>query len=1117
MSSPAERSPITHGVRPHDRTLDAEGGAAVQQPVVWRTGEVVLGTYRIGEQLGQGGMGVVHQVRHLGWQVDLAVKSPRPTLWSNGIDAFIDEAEVWVGLAPHPHLCTCHYVRVVGGVPRIFAELVTGGTVAQALRAGRLRTVADILDVAIQMAWGLRAAHQAGVVHQDVKPSNALITADGLVKITDFGLARAQQRAGGTGDGGESILVTHRGLTPAYASPEQASGQRVGRHSDVWSWAVSVLELFTGQVTWRHGALAAEALGGAAMPRDVAGLLRECLAPDPAARPADLGPLAERLAAVYHAEVGAAYPRSAADVATWLADGLNNAALSLLDLNRAGQAETSWHQALAVDPRHVYSTFNRQLARWRTGQVADRELIQLLERFQSALPDADPGRHRMDLLVGTVHLERNDIHAAADLVGRAARALPADPEIMAAQEALAGRKVIDHTPVNLADSSLAGTFALSGDGRQVVCGGRDGAVRWWDLRTGECLRTAAGHAGGVLSVALSPGEDTVLSGGEDGVICMWESASGDRVATFTGHDGPVAAVAFIAGSRGLSGGEDGTVRWWDLGTGRCLQTVTGHDGAVNHVAGVTGTRALSAGADGTVRLWDLGTGACVRVFTGHDGAVNAVEPIPGGDRLLSCGHDGSLRLWDVRDGQCLWVRAYPHQVIEVLSPEQVALSVSPDGRHALAGDGDGLVTLWDLAIGRCLRSFDGHREEVRSVRFAVDGRAALSAGADATVRRWDLTPGKPAAWAYSRPRAAIDLRADADNFQRGLNSARSGLARGDARSAIAELRRARAVPGFENDTTLATLWRQAGRGGRRTTVLGTRQTRLLPSPAHLASSVAITPDARHAFAATGDCVLRWWDLKAAECVDTFPDHDGPVFAVAVTPDARRVLSATGSLRWWELKRGMITTVTCRREIPVPTDMPVFAAAMTPDGRRALSGGADGVLRWWDLPSGRCLRAMEGGFSPVAITANGHRALSGSPGAGLRWWDLNTGALVQEFTGHTAPVSAVAMTPTGRRAVSGDTEGTLRSWDLATPRSLCTLTGHTAQINSVAISTDGRHALSVSEDGTLRLWDLDSGQCLHQRELGYIASAAMTPDAHHAITGMMDGSALVWEIDWDYEI
>ncbi|MFF3349476.1 serine/threonine-protein kinase [Streptomyces sp. NPDC002779] len=240
---------------------------------------MILGLYEVRDVIRSGGMGLVYRVLHRGWNVELAVKAPRSQLVSTGrgLRDFEAEAATWVGLGEHPHTVNCVYVRRLGGVPRVFAEWLDGGSLAEAVREGHLYAggrrdrLRRILDIAVQTAWGLQHAHRHGLVHQDVKPANVLLDREGTVKVTDFGLARARAAAGESTAvvPGASVLAGFGGMTPAYCSPEQAeaaiwtadSGRprtRLTRATDTWSWALTVLEMFMGRPPCRYGQTAAE-------------------------------------------------------------------------------------------------------------------------------------------------------------------------------------------------------------------------------------------------------------------------------------------------------------------------------------------------------------------------------------------------------------------------------------------------------------------------------------------------------------------------------------------------------------------------------------------------------------------------------------------------------------------------------------------------------------------------------------------------------------------------------------------------------------------------------------------------------------------------------------------
>jgi serine/threonine protein kinase len=166
---------------------------------IFTPGAVLFDTYRIDDVIKSGGMGIIYRARHLLWDVDLAIKRPRPELFEGESQKamFAQECEAWIGLGLHLNICSCYYVREIDGVPSVFAEWMEAGSLRDWMASGRLYEGGDqlaaerILDIAIQTCRGLHYAHERGLVHQDVKPENLLLKDDGTAKVSDYGVSRA--------------------------------------------------------------------------------------------------------------------------------------------------------------------------------------------------------------------------------------------------------------------------------------------------------------------------------------------------------------------------------------------------------------------------------------------------------------------------------------------------------------------------------------------------------------------------------------------------------------------------------------------------------------------------------------------------------------------------------------------------------------------------------------------------------------------------------------------------------------------------------------------------------------------------------------------------------------
>lgn len=993
------------------------------------------------------------------------------------------------------------------------------------------------------------------MIHQDVKPLNALMWDDGTLKVTDFGLAGAREAAHltlGRGDGHTMSVEGSGGYTPAYCSPEQLKAGNLNRRTDVWSWGLSVLAMFHGGAHWSQeniptGPLATKILetflehntvqeretdltmeGIPLMPEGVARLLERCFLENSDERPRTLEECAQELAEVYSTCVGQAYTRPAPRAAEDSAATLNNRAVSLVDLGKQEEALALWDEALAKHPGHLQATYNLGLILWRKGQETDTGLLAQLAEFESAASD-DPVA---PLHVGHVHIERADYRAAIEAFKRAeersggeeAKWAMAQAEALLPREARCVRSFLGH-------EDKVNSVCLSSDGRWAMSGSSDNTLRLWDVSSGSCVRTFLGHSASVYSVCLSLDGHWALSGSgyfsmdrqvKDQTLRLWDVSSGRCVRTFKGHFPCVTSVCLSEnGHWAVAVNFSGkTFPLFDASSGKCVRTFKGHEDHINSAClSADGRWALSGSSDNTLRLWDTSNGRCVRKFEGHTGWVNSVCLSADGTLGLSGSHDGTLRLWDITGGGCI-------QTFEGHSSKDESVYMSADGRWAISGGGHTL-RLWDLSNGRCVRTLKGPSGSIESLCMSADGHWVLF-GKELTLQLWDISA---ITMGHLRPKAPLALCRiasvaqavlDSDVLKAALDRAKQNVNSRNWSGALAAVREARSVQIGERNREALDLWHSVGLKGVRKSLRAGWHFRTVEG--HLGKA-HLSADGRWALSMSPDGTPHLWDFSSGRTIRTFGGHSLGVTNTCLSADGRWAMAGcyTGdiclggeqTLSMWDATSGGYW-----RTFKGHTDI-ITTVCLSVNGRWALSGSKDFTLCLWDTPSGRCFHTFKGHFAGVSsacFSADGCWALSGSEDQTLRLWEVSSGQCVLIFKGHTNRVSSVSLSADRHLALSGSWDGTLRLWDVSNGRCLRILKGHTHRVNSVCMSVDGRWALSGSDDKTLRVWEVSSGRCVRtfKGHAGSVYSVSLTADGRYAVSWSSDKTLRLWELDWNYE-
>ncbi|MBF0518658.1 MAG: protein kinase [Nitrospirae bacterium] len=1009
-------------------------------PFSFKEGDVILDLYEVKSVLGQGGMGIVYKVYHKEWKVDLAMKNPLPKQFDKpkAIENFEREAETWIQLGLHPYVVSCYYVRQLGGTPRVFAECVDGGTLRDWIRNGKLTQIDKIIDVAIQFAWGLHYAHENGVVHQDVKPANVMMTPEGIPKVTDFGLAKYREMTELTSDiKNKSIWVSYGGMTQAYCSPEQASKRPLTRKTDIWSWGISVLEMFTGGVDWIHGQLAPHALdkyiredNRIKIPDSLADLLKHCFKENPSERHNDMGSISETLKEIYRETTGNDYIRETPKNIKNTPDTLNNMAISMLDLGKKERALELWDKALQIDSQHIESTHNQGLLKYRSGLIHD---IEYLDAVYNLLTSKNIPK--VNYLLSLAYYECKYYEKSLNLLEDIKDIFK---EVNCDNlERILNNKILKKIRTFEGHEDIVRAVSLSHDNRYALSGSDDKTLKLWDVATGECIKTIDGNKGNVTSVSLSHDNRYALSVSRLDALKLWDITTGECVKTFGGHD-EVFTSALLSYNNlyALSGGYDKTLKLWDVDSGECIRTFEGHSGHVTSVSlSQDNLYALSGGYDKTLKLWDVGSGECIKTLEGHKGHVTSVSLSQDNSCVLSGSDDKTLKLWYISTGKC--VKTFIGHVDRVTS-----VSLSQNNYYALSGSDDGTLKLWDVTTGECLNVISGHAYDVK---FSHDGKLLVFGHSNTCVIYNVITTNNNqycAGYFLSTVKTSEIESRKQDHYENTLKAIYYNFKINNYKTVHDMLNMLRSDSGYEYNNELINLYAKLYTVTYRSNIRKIVLYKTLKGHSSSIRELIISHDEKYLLSGSDDKTLKLWDISTGECVKTFEGHRDHVTSVS--------LSQSNSY--------------------------------------ALSGSDDKTLKLWDISTGECVKTFEGHrdhVTSVSLSQSNSYALSGSDDKTLKLWDINSGECIKTFV-HEGHITSVSLSHDNCYALSGTDNKTLNLWDISTGRCIKTFVLHQI-IQSASLSQDNRFILSMHNNNSLTLLDVASGDVLKKYNINWAES------------------------------
>lgn len=1066
---------------------------------VWKAGEVLLnGMCQVlplspNTLYAEGGVGVVQRVRRRDWNVDLIVKSPKPgvVMTESGKENFERECQTWIELGLHANIVSCYFVRRIDGIPRLFAEFAPDGTLRDWISDKRIYTgtplesLARLLDVSIQFAWGLQHAHSQGLLHLDVKPGNVM-TSGSTIKVTDFGLSKFATE---TDAAGGPVSNYCEGMTPSYCSPEQFEAFQIYRkrreegasatdkiatspmtkQSDIWSWAISVLSMFHGRSPCKQGGqtaaevfevfLKAQEPGPRPLiPAGMVELLRWCFKKNPADRPESMQFVADRLVEIYEEEIGVKYPRRQPQNAALTAESFSNKAISLLDLGKTHEALSLLKEASEIEPNHPLITFNNALAQWRSGKIFDSQAVKRVEELvQNRSFDASSF-----FVSGLTQIERGNLKSA---INAFERALEMDP-----QRTNIKRMLQQLETLRPLDSQCRTQYVLKKP----------------DEKTPPTLY-------------ISENEETLLVELVSGDFAALSALTGQTIIKFQ-----PSATQETKSAKGVRTAVSEDYRW-SLSLNSNVAVVT--------PAMVTNKQDQSLKMRFRAVDWNVCAERTVKLPHSSKSAAVGKE-------------ERQLRFAPSQSGvSVIWKNQIKYK-FQSQEHSLTAFAVSRDGKWMATGNDVSEIRIWNVEQQRCVRTFLGLGSTVEAIWFDVHKRYVVALSKGNCCQFFDVRllcqyPEKiHAPHQLCLINSSEELLERQTRFEEIVSDAQHAEKRGDVAAVVDLFHEIQNYDGWE--TTRQVFENLLERRAVRTQITGLTPTLQLPAHEGVVSTLAASWNASFLASAGKDSAIRVWTKRQGassanqwDQVLELDAHYDWIRSITLSPDNRFLASASWDQRvhQWDLSTGKKMR-TLPDHVKSPTKL-VFA----PDGRTLALASANGNVTLYDAALGTTLLRVNVGSGEVhslVFSRDGQFFVTSTDDCFIRFWNGRSQLPMKEIGGFPAPILTLDLSCDKTSIVAGCANGKIIQINLLDGKETI-LSGHLGEVSELKLFADANWLVSTGKDKTLRFWNLPQNEeALKLASLdGEIACLALDFAGLTLFTGAENGTVRRWNLQWDY--